>query len=274
MSDSDHNLGIDHESEHDEGKISQSDLKNYEIGTLIQKAGGFGKLQWLIILFGIIADQGINYFIFTIAYLELVPSVLCKYTKQDEFVKCYDYKDICKENYVFDWKVDYDDKYSFHNWITDQNLYCKSDFMIGLFGSIYFVGFGFLGVFLKFSDKYGRKKIVISSCIFQALLVFLFLFSDDYRAYYVIFFFAGISITKETILFIYRTELVPDKYQIYISAISHTCFTLICYTNVPLYFYYGGKNWKYAYCPAAVFITIASIISFFIPESPRYLYSK
>ena len=55
------------------------------------------------------------------------------------------------------WKVDYQDKYSFHNLITDLDMYCKSDFLVGLLGSSFVVGLGFMGFLLKLGDVYGRK---------------------------------------------------------------------------------------------------------------------
>jgi len=41
--------------------------------------------------------------------------------------------------------------------MTDLELYCYSDFLIGLFGSLYFVGFALNGVILKQADRFGRK---------------------------------------------------------------------------------------------------------------------
>ena len=138
-------------------QIGKEDLKRYEIDTLIQKAGGFGLLQWWLMFYAIIASQGINYFMFNFQFLELVPSVLCKYTAQSDYVKCDDFKDIWVPDKVYEWKVDYDDKYSFHNWITDYELYCISDFMIGLFGWCMFAGMGLMGLGLRLADVYGRK---------------------------------------------------------------------------------------------------------------------
>ena len=60
----------------DENLISKDDLKRYDIETLIQKAGGFGRLQWLLLIYAIFAAQGINYFMYNFAYLELMPSIL------------------------------------------------------------------------------------------------------------------------------------------------------------------------------------------------------
>lgn len=66
-----------------------------------------------------------------------------------------------------DYKVDYDDPYSFHNWMTDEKLFCESDFMIGLFGSLFFVGFACSGILLKTSDYFGRTFVIKVGCFLQ-----------------------------------------------------------------------------------------------------------
>ena len=55
--------------------ITEADLKKYTVNTLLEKAGGFGRMQWLLIMYSSFATQGINYFFFNFAYLELVPLI-------------------------------------------------------------------------------------------------------------------------------------------------------------------------------------------------------
>lgn len=43
---------------------------------------------------------------------------------------------------------------------------------------------------------------------------------------------------------------------------------------VALYFYLGGMHWEHIFIPALIFPVISFGLSFFIPESPRYLYAK
>ena len=66
----------DHSSLLNANVISKDDLKKYEVDTLIQKAGGFGRLQWFLMLFAIVGSQGFSYFMYNFAFLELVPMVL------------------------------------------------------------------------------------------------------------------------------------------------------------------------------------------------------
>ena len=183
--------------------ISQDELKRYDVDALIDKAGGFGRMQWWIIIFAFITNQGFNNFSYNFVYLELVPSLLWKYNESNDFTKWDNFKDIWDLNLVSEYKVDYNNPLSFHNWITDHNLYCKNDFAIGSFGSCYFIGFGFMGLLLKFADNYGRKKLMFVGCLYHLLLILAILFSDDYRAYYVILFFGGISFAKETLIYVY-----------------------------------------------------------------------
>ena len=73
-----------------------------------------------------------------------------------------------------------------------------------------------MGLLLKFADNYGRKKLMFVGCLYHLLLILAILFSDDYRAYYVILFFGGISFAKETLIYVYTLEMTPKKYQVYV----------------------------------------------------------
>ena len=237
--------------------ITEDELRTYDIDTLLQKAGGFGRMQWWIMIFVFIGSQGFNCFIYNFAYLELVPLVLCKYSKDSQFVECDDYKDICAEGKVFEWKVDYSDPYSFHNWMTDSELYCKSDFSIASFGSSFFLGLGFMGLILKFSDSIGRKTLAHYLCVFQILLIAAQLYSDEYRVYYVLLFLGGLCYAKEIVLYIYAVEMVPEKYQVYVAGYTLSLTTVVCHLYVSFYFYFGGKSWKYGIGPCLIMTVLA-----------------
>ena len=104
--------------------ITSSDdkLQGYDINELIEQAGGFGKYQILLNIFGCIAYQGISFVIYNLAFLELVPKLECLYKGQTEYVTC-ETKDFCNNNDVIDYRPDFNDEESFHNWMTEQNLY-------------------------------------------------------------------------------------------------------------------------------------------------------
>ena len=154
-------------------------LKKYDAEYLIEKSGGWGRMQLICFIFTIIAYQGPNYYAYCLAYLELVPRLLCgveggelhecgkysfAYENQTYFLGEEEYRsELCDGNKIRSdiyFEVDYNDSESYHNWMTDEQLYCKSKFMIGLFGSLFFLGFAISGLMLKFSDTVGRVRIV------------------------------------------------------------------------------------------------------------------
>ena len=158
--------------------------------------------------------------------------------------------------------------------MTDQNLYCKSSFMIGLFGSLYYIGYALYGVYLKQSDRYGRKAILITSCAFQGILWATLHFSDNYIVYYVCLFLCGIATVRSTVLYIYVTEWFPAGKKIFPGALCLASGLVVPVVTWTLYFYFGGKNWKVAVFPSIIFSIISFILSCFIPESPSYLHAK
>ena len=65
---------------------NQDDPIDKDISQLLEEAGGFGLFQWLIILYSAIAYHGQNFYVFNLAYLELVPALKCQYVGQTEYV--------------------------------------------------------------------------------------------------------------------------------------------------------------------------------------------
>ena len=60
--------------------------------------------------------------------------------------------------------INYDSKHTRINWIEKFGLYCNHSFEIGLFGSVFFVGYVATCMFVPYlAEKYGRKKFVILS---------------------------------------------------------------------------------------------------------------
>ena len=66
----------------------------YNIDEWIDKAGGFGKLQWIMIFYALFAFQGINFYIYNLSLLELVPRLEWIKTPGGDFVE-WNKEDIC-----------------------------------------------------------------------------------------------------------------------------------------------------------------------------------
>lgn len=154
------------------------------------------------------------------------------------------------------------------------NLMWATKFQIGLFGSIYFIGFAFSGVFLKFSDHFGRRKIIQVGCLFSWFIItYLYSFSGLYARYAMLFWLGALSF-RLIALYILITELCPEQYRIYVSAgyalIDHYIGVLL----PSIYFRFIGKDYKVIFTWAVVAAPLSFILSMFLPESPRYLYEK
>ena len=87
-------------------------------------------------------------------------------------------------------------------------------------------------------------------------------------------FFLGISWGKNMCCYILVSETCPKRTHLYISTIVFNLDNAIPLIIAPLYFYLGGKNWKDLYILALVIPVISFILSLFLPESPRYLFSR
>ena len=101
---------------------SDDKLQGYDINQLIEQAGGFGKYQILLNIFGCIAYQGISFVIYNLAFLELVPKLECLYEGKTDYQSC-ETKDFCKNSNVVKYRPVFSDEESFHNWMTEQDLY-------------------------------------------------------------------------------------------------------------------------------------------------------
>jgi len=62
--------------------------------------------------------------------------------------------------------IDYDHRYSLFNWISRFDLECGMKFEIGLFGSMFFLGYiSSCLIFPPLADAYGRKRFAVGVCL-------------------------------------------------------------------------------------------------------------
>lgn len=66
---------------------------------------------------------------------------------------------------MYDWQVDWDNKYSIHNWIEQLDIYCIDSKYIGYIGAYTFAGAAMGCLFLPLlGDWYGRWHIYMITC--------------------------------------------------------------------------------------------------------------
>ena len=75
---------------------SDDNIKTYDIEELIDEADGFGKYQWLLLLYVVITYSGVNMYSTNLPYFELMPALKCNYTAepQEGYQDCHDSKDV------------------------------------------------------------------------------------------------------------------------------------------------------------------------------------
>ena len=90
------------------------------------KVGGLGCYQMFVILTVSTGFSGMNFIIYHFSYYELFPKYLCEYKSDpNTWVSC-EPKNFCDDPDLIQWKIDYRDKESLHNWVQKLDLTCAS----------------------------------------------------------------------------------------------------------------------------------------------------
>ena len=102
---------------------------------------------------------------------------------------------------------------SLYNWAYEMDLFCTSSFEIGLFGSLYFVGFMFGSLtLLRLADMYGRRPIYYIGIVLHLVSVTFTIFIDSLVSRYLFMTLLGVA-TAVTVCgtFVLLLELIPAK---------------------------------------------------------------
>jgi hypothetical protein len=99
----------------------------------IDKAGRFGWFQVMATIFMVFNFITNGHMLYALPFLELFPDYICPSDVPD----CGP-SDHCKDPLKF--PVDWNSTRSLHNWVEIYNLDCVDTYLIGLPGSVYFIG--------------------------------------------------------------------------------------------------------------------------------------
>lgn len=99
-------------------------------------------------------------------------------------------------------------------------------------------------------------------------------FYNHQYVYYATLFVVGLTCAKNMMIYIYLVEMSPARHQMLMAVIALTTDVFVPLVYMSLYFYFGGKEWKVGFYPVLILPFISFMLSFFIPESPRYLYAR
>jgi MFS family permease len=94
----------------------------------------------------------------------------------NEWFKCTS-NDFCTSNETLEWKIDWTNEESLHNWVEEFDLYCTPKYVIGLMGSSFFIASVLSSlIFPRLADLFGRKKIFLVGFYMNTITLIIFLF--------------------------------------------------------------------------------------------------
>ena len=169
------------------------------------------------------------------------------YIGSDELVPCI-HSDYCRDG---TWLIPQenvtiveDSPETLDNWVGELDLMCRSNLLIGLFGSLFFVGFVLGAVFVTpLGDRYGRvTAILVGHAINNTGFMFIaFVHNLVFRNIGV--FLAGVADSPRTAnSYILMLESVPEKYRPWVgSALQMNEALIMIWASG--FFYFISKNW-------------------------------
>ena len=127
-------------------------MQQTEHDRIIDLAGGtFGKFQKTVLAACMISYAAEGFLVYNMVYLCMMPVFSCN-NLRGEYYECSNFETCSSE--VLDFRVE---KQTLHNWVQDFDIRCTSKWLIGLYGSSFFIG-RLMGNMLlaHFGDSIGR----------------------------------------------------------------------------------------------------------------------
>lgn len=159
-------------------------------------------------------------------------------------------------------------------WASDFDLICNKNYYFGIMGSLYFIGILLGNLFIShFTDKYGRKKVIIFLLFAYLATTFLTLIAWNYFILFLVIFLIGIIYAGTSMCtFILNFESSSKTKKKTFSVILSTTYGLGAIFHILVFYYF--QNWKMSIFICSI-LTVFSIYSVStINESPEYLFEK
>mmetsp|Transcript_29041 Transcript_29041/g.21607 ORF Transcript_29041/g.21607 Transcript_29041/m.21607 type:complete len:210 (+) Transcript_29041:194-823(+) len=156
------------------------------------------------------------------------------------------------------------------------DLYCLSEFQIGLIGSMFLVGTFVASFFLpRLGDIYGRKVIFLFGLSLYIAVTIGFIFCTNVYLLYALLFIGGISETGAYYLaYVYCVEFIPVKFQ---NLAGLGIFLIMAFLKIfdATYFWKISKEWvNMAYMAMGACVVAIVMCFIFLSDSPPFYYSN
>jgi MFS family permease len=230
-----------------------------------------GKFDWSRALpLGMGYAFGLTYIL---PYMIQMPKLQCSQDNDNIWQSC-DRSDVCHGTNNLSYRVNENSSETLHNWITHLDLLCISNFKIGLFGSLYFVGFVIGAVtLLRLGDSIGRKPVLLfTSLCSMAVFALLFFASNLYLIYGLIMIAGWLGIARGSLFYLYMLEMVPNAKRARYHCYLMTAESIGGMLTAGLFYMF--KNAKLAFLVLLGWYVVHFFFLIRVPESPKFLYAK
>ncbi|CDW91148.1 organic cation [Stylonychia lemnae] len=217
----------------------------------------FGRYHiFLALLF--LANFITNSFIcYNYSYLLILPQYKCLNQTTNLYENCeneYICQKLNQQQRGNLWYVDYQNVLSIDNWIDRLQMHCSEGYLIGLFGSMEFIGTSLAAlIFPPLADTYGRKYFSYVSMWLTILVMLILLIFRNNHIYYVALFLNGVCIgLKQFIFYTHIMEFMGLKTR-FVSGLFFFVDGAV-FTVSPLILYFITRNTQ-------IFVYICLILS-------------
>ena len=155
----------------------------------------------------------------------------------------------------------------------------RGDFLLGL--AVSCLGWGVLGgtaVAGFFSDRFGRKKVLIATAVFFVSTALLSALTTHFKVFVIARIFGGVAVGGAILIApVYIAEIAPAKWRGSLVSLNQLMIVLgISASFFSNYFLLsvGENNWRWMLGMDAVPAALYFLFLFAVPESPRWLFGK
>jgi len=161
------------------------------------------------------------------------------------------------------------------NWVVQFQLVCSSKNLIGLLGSLFFVGL-LVGCLIvpRLSDLYGRFRLLLLGNMLHISTSLLILTTSNIHVALVLIFLLGLAMSGRTIvMYIWMSEQLTTRDNSVWTPLMFSLDTSIVLFSA-LYFRFVSKDYRYFYGVPIVFHALTLIFVTQEDESVKFYYEK